>query len=66
MPYVALSRGTGVNLAYVFTVSPRRADLVPAPRPASELARYDSIDAERSGVPAPLTPPASLGTALAS
>ncbi len=39
--YVALSRGTDANLAYVFTVSPKRADLVPGPRPAPELARYD-------------------------
>jgi AAA domain len=39
--YVALSRGTEVNLAYVFTASPRTADPVPGPRPAPELARYD-------------------------
>jgi hypothetical protein len=29
--YVALTRGTDVNLAYVFTLSPKRADLVPGP-----------------------------------
>src|SRR6185312_4744950 len=39
--YVALSRGTEVNLAYVFTASPKRADPAPGPRPAPELARYD-------------------------
>jgi conjugative relaxase-like TrwC/TraI family protein len=39
--YVALSRGTEVNLAYVFTTSPTTADPVPGPRPAPELARYD-------------------------
>ena len=39
--YVALTRGTDVNTAYVFTVSPKRADPVPGPRPAPELARYD-------------------------
>ena len=39
--YVALSRGTDVNLAYVFTASPKRADPAPGPRPAPELARYD-------------------------
>ena len=39
--YVALSRGTEVNLAYVFTASPKIADPVPGPRPAPELARYD-------------------------
>ena len=39
--YVALSRGTEVNLAYVFTASPKTADPAPGPRPAPELARYD-------------------------
>ena len=39
--YVALSRGTDANLAYVFTVSPKLADPAPGPRPAPELARYD-------------------------
>ena len=62
--YVALTRGTDANLAYVFTVSPKRADPVPGPRPAPELARYDQIHTERDGVPAPLPRPASPGTAL--
>ena len=62
--YVALTRGTDANLAYVFTTSPKRADPVPGPRPAPELARYDQIHAERDGVPAPATEPASPGTAL--
>ena len=62
--YVALSRGTDANLAYVFTTSPKRADLVPGPRPAPELARYDQIHAERDGVRAPAPRPASPGTAL--
>jgi AAA domain-containing protein len=39
--YVALSRGTEINLAYVFTASPRTAEPAPGPRPAPELARYD-------------------------
>ena len=39
--YVALSRGTDANLAYVFAVSPKLADPAPGPRPAPELARYD-------------------------
>jgi AAA domain-containing protein len=39
--YVALTRGTSANLAYVFTLSPKRADPAPGPRPAPELARYD-------------------------
>ena len=62
--YVALTRGTDANIAYVFTVSPKRADPVPGPRPAPELARYDKIHAERPSVPAPATPPAPAGTAL--
>ena len=51
--YVALTRGTDANHAYVFTASPKRADPVPGPRPAPELARYDKIYAERAGVPSP-------------
>ena len=47
--YVALTRGTDTNMAYVFTVSPKLADPVPGPRPAPELARYDRITAEPSG-----------------
>jgi hypothetical protein len=62
--YVALSRGTDINLAYVFTVSPMRADPVPGPRPAPELARHDQIHSERDDVRAPAPRPASPGTAL--
>ena len=62
--YVALSRGTDANYAYVFTTSPKRADPVPGPRPAPELARYDQIQAERDGVRAPVTRPAAPGAAL--
>jgi hypothetical protein len=62
--YVALTRGTDANYAYVFTLSPKLADPVPGPRPAPELARYDKIVAERAGVPAPETGPAQPGTAL--
>ena len=58
--YVALTRGTDANHAYVFTTSPKRADPVPGPRPAPELARYDHIHAERTGdqppPPRPLRP----------
>ena len=64
--YVALSRGTDVNLAYVFTTSPKQADPRPGPHPVPELARYDEIYPERTGiVRAPVTPPAPPGTALA-
>ena len=62
--YVALSRGTDANYAYVFTTSPKRADPVPGPRPAPELARYDHIHAERDGVRAPDPHSAAPGTAL--
>ena len=41
--YVALTRGTHENTAYVFTRSPKSADIVPGPRPAPELARYDRL-----------------------
>ena len=50
--YVALSRGTEVNMVYVFTVSPRLADPMPGPRPAPELARYGRITAEHAVRPA--------------
>ena len=50
--YVVLSRGTEMNMAYVFTVSPKRADPAPGPRPAPELARYDRITGEPAAQPA--------------
>ena len=62
--YVALTRGTDANLAYVFTTSPKQADPVPGPRPAPELARYDQIHAERADQSASATEPAPPGTAL--
>ena len=54
--YVALSRGTDTNVAYVFTVSPKLADPVPGPRPAPELARYDRLTAQHPGEPAATAP----------
>ncbi len=54
--YVALSRGTDTNMAYVFTVSPKLADSAPGPRPAPELARYDRLTAEPTGLPASAAP----------
>jgi conjugative relaxase-like TrwC/TraI family protein len=42
---VALTRGTDTNMAYVFRLSPKRADPMPGPRPAPELARYDQLTA---------------------
>src|SRR6266516_895553 len=41
--YVALSRGTDNNLAFVFTVSPKLADPAPGPRPVPDLPRYDRV-----------------------
>jgi hypothetical protein len=49
----------------VFTASPKRADPVPGPRPAPELARYDLVHAEQAGTSAPVTPGALPGEALA-
>jgi len=63
--YVALTRGTSINLAYGFTMSAKRADPVPGPRPAPELDRYDHTHTERAAAPAPATPPAPPGDALA-
>ena len=62
--YVALSRGTDVNLAYVFTASPKTADPAPGPRPAPELARYDRRAAP-GGPAAPAATPANPLTVLA-
>jgi hypothetical protein len=51
--YVALTRGTTANMAYVFTVSPKLADPAPGPRPAPELARHDRLAAaQAAGEPA--------------
>ena len=58
--YVALTRGTDVNLAYVFTLSPKLADPVPGPRPAPELARHDRLTAGPGDQPTP----AATGEAL--
>jgi AAA domain len=49
---VALTRGTDINRAYVFTVSPKTADPAPGPRPAPELARYDRIAGQHAAQPA--------------
>ena len=62
--YVALTRGTDTNMAYVFTLSPKIADPAPGPRPAPELARYDRLTAERDGEPADAGQTAGTGDAL--
>ena len=58
--YVALSRGTDVNMAYVFTVSLKTADPAPSPRPAPELARYDRRITRAGVLPAPAAPGKAL------
>ena len=62
--YVALTRGTDTNTAYVFTLSPKIADPTPGPRPAPELARYDRLTAERGSEPADAGQTAGTGDAL--
>jgi hypothetical protein len=61
--YVALTRGTRNNSAYVFTVSPKRSDPVPGPRPAPELARFDRL-AARAGDRSPASSAAEPSDAL--
>jgi hypothetical protein len=63
--YVALSRGTEINLAYVFTASPKTAEPAPGPRPAPELARYDRRTAGPGAWPAAAATPADPLAVLA-
>jgi len=63
--YVALTRGTHVNTAYVFTLSPKLADPAPGPRPAPELARYDQHAAVPAARPDPAAAPAGTRDAMA-
>jgi len=63
--YVALTRGTDTNAAYVFTLSPKLADPAPGPRPAPELARYDKHAAVSATGPDPVAAPAGTRDALA-
>jgi hypothetical protein len=62
--YVALTRGTDTNTAYVFTLSPKTADPAPGPRPAPELARYDRLVGEHDGELPDAGQPAGTGDAL--
>jgi conjugative relaxase-like TrwC/TraI family protein len=54
--YPAMTRGTDVNLAFVFTTPARPADPTPGTRAAPELDRYDRMRRERAGYPAPPPP----------
>jgi hypothetical protein len=47
-----MTRGTDINLAFVFTTPPRPAELQPGARPAPEPDRYERIQHERQGFPA--------------
>jgi conjugative relaxase-like TrwC/TraI family protein len=62
--YVALSRGSRDNHAFVCTESPGIADPAPGPRPAPELDRFDQITAERDGMPVPAASEAGTARAL--
>jgi len=53
--YVALTRGTDQNTAYVFTTPTKLSDPAPGTRPAPELGRYDRLTAQ-AGSPAPADP----------
>ncbi len=53
--YVALTRGTDTNMAYVFTLPVKLADPAPGPRPAPELARYDKLTIGQAAGPASST-----------
>ena len=62
--YVALTRGTHANTAYVFTLSQKLADPAPGPRPAPELARYDKHATGQAAGPDPAAEPAGTRDAL--
>ena len=47
--YVALTRGTDDNTAYVFTTPTKLSDPAPGSHPAPELARYDRLTAQAGG-----------------
>ena len=56
--YVALTRGTNTNLAYVFTRSPKRADPAPGPAPRPNwTATTRSMPNEQPSPPPPPHPP---------
>jgi hypothetical protein len=51
--YPAMTRGTDLNLAFVFTTPPKVANPQPGVRPAAELDRYDRIRDARAGYAPP-------------
>jgi hypothetical protein len=62
--YVALTRGTDANTAYVFTLSPKIADPAPGARPAPELARYDRLTTDRDSEFPDVDPTSGTGDPL--
>ena len=62
--YPAMTRGTDVNLAYVFTTPAPPPDPQPGTRPVPELARYDRIRREHQGFPASQPAPGPGGAEL--
>ena len=62
--YVALTRGTDADTAYVFTLPAKLADPAPGPRPAPELARYDKLTTAPAAEPNPATEPAGTRDVL--
>jgi hypothetical protein len=62
--YVALTRGTDTNTAYVFTLPAKLADPAPGPRPAPELARYDHAATAPAAGPDAAAQPAGTRDAL--
>ena len=62
--YPAMTRGTDINLVYLFTTPAQAADPRPGTRPAPELGRYDRTRRDRAGYPAP-SPNESGGPARA-
>jgi hypothetical protein len=58
--YPAMTRGTDVNLAFVFTTPARPADPTPGARAAPELGHYERLRHERAGYlpvePSPRSP----------
>ena len=61
--YPAMTRGTDMNVAFVFTTPVRAADPQPGTRPAPELGRYDRLRREHAGYP-PGLPGAAVPDAL--
>ena len=62
--YVALTRGTDANFAYVFTAVPQARRPGARAEAGSRTGPLRQDSAERAGVPAPATEPAQPGTAL--